>query len=151
MSRGPYHGFFYKEETWIFMENIGRKHYKKGEWAVLTEEEKKLIPYYMQYSDDEIEQTIGRVLHGQEDHATAAALTREEARRIAQEYLNNKISSFRKVICFDWGYVEKRDTFLDNVTLVIAIAELIDKISDKVPPVVLSVLLFKRGLDKLCN
>ena len=58
-----------------------------------------------------------------------------------------------KKICVDWDYCSQKNNpeLQDNVTFLVTITDLISSMFGIIPPAAISVLLFKKGLNKLCN
>ena len=63
------------------------------------------------------------------------------------------MTKLRKSVCEDFDWPSKRDNpeFDDTINLIATIADAIAVHITSVPPILISVLLFKRGLDSLCH
>ena len=71
----------------------------------------------------------------------------------AKAYLEKFKNKLKIKICEEWLYCKKRNDpeLQDSVNLVAGVADIISSISFGVPPVLVSTILVKKGLNKLCN
>jgi hypothetical protein len=70
-----------------------------------------------------------------------------------KRYIESLSGKLRKSVCEDFDWPSKRDNaeFDDTLNLIAAVADVIAVHITSVPPVLISVLLVKRGLDRLCH
>lgn len=70
-----------------------------------------------------------------------------------KDYFEDIISSLNKKICNEWEFCKKRNDpdFQDTVNLISTVADVIASMSIGVPPVLVSTILFKKGLVKFCK
>ncbi|MEO1030578.1 MAG: hypothetical protein AAFX55_04200 [Bacteroidota bacterium] len=116
----------------------------------LTKTEIEEIEYYMSLPPDSLLIFIGQTV-----------VEQHEGVQFSDEYLKNEgdswLSKYKKriksEICVKWDFCEKlkSETYKDNVTLIASIGDVIAGILIGVPPFVVSTLLVKSSLTKLCG
>jgi hypothetical protein len=93
-------------------------------------------------------------LLGQSDPEAQDTLYSFDAARDWGEKVMTRLSaSLRARICDEWGYCAKRRTkaFNDDVTLAMAVADVILKIIGAFPVSIVATILVKKGLNRFCG
>ncbi len=117
----------------------------------------------MSTSPGEVERLYAMTIHGlyeelgrsltATEYAKPAALTREAAVERGQALFSRFREKLIEKICRDWNYCGKRGEYGDFQTLAYALAPLVSSVAG-VPAttaMVVTIILIKIGLDKLCN
>jgi hypothetical protein len=113
----------------------------------------RLIELYLTYNEEQIEQSIGRILLSYDGKPIQAESNKEKLHERIEAYLDEKHIIFRKIICEDWGLDGKMQSnaYYSNVELVAAITDLIAPYVGVPPAAIVATLIFKRGLKTLCE
>lgn len=114
--------------------------------------QRKIIEEYLKVSEQDIEKTMGRILLSGQG-VDVASVEEEKIEKSLRDYLDDKISVFRQKICVEWKFQEKikNSRLANNIELIAAIADLISPYVGIPPAALVATLLFKKGLDKLCQ
>lgn len=114
--------------------------------------QRKIIEEYLKTSEQDIEKTMGRILLSGQG-VNVASVEEEKIEKSLRDYLDDKISIFRQKICVEWKFQEKikNSRFASNIEIIAAIADLISSYVGIPPATLVATLLFKKGLDKLCQ
>ena len=114
--------------------------------------QRKIIEEYLKASEQDIEKTMGRILLSGQG-VNVASVEEEKIEKSLRDYLDDKIRIFRQKICVEWKFQEKikNSRFASNIEIIAAIADFISPYTGIPPAALVATLLFKKGLDKLCQ
>ncbi|MDP8205654.1 MAG: hypothetical protein P9L92_03235 [Candidatus Electryonea clarkiae] len=105
--------------------------------------------FYLSQDIDTLMIMLGRSLTKE----SGAELAPETAKRKAQTWLGSFENEFRRRICDDWGYCEKRkNNRLDKTSiLAVSIGDIILSAVGQLPVLNVASILIKMGLEELCG
>jgi hypothetical protein len=115
-----------------------------------NEELKKLkLQFYLELEEDSLYIEIGRASHADE----GVQFGPETAIREGRRWFELHKAKLRDKICREWDYCSKRKQkrWQDTGALGVAIADLIVAATGGVPPLAVTALLIRIGLDEFCG
>ena len=77
----------------------------------------------------------------------------EDARRVGESIVDRLSGRLRTRVCDEWQYCKRREenAFDDDVTLAVAVADVILSVVGAYPVAIIAALLVKKGLGRFCG
>jgi len=114
-----------------------------------TEVEKNEAKYFAQLDLDDLYVVVGRASEGR----SGVQFSPDRARAQGKTWFESHRDILFHKVCEDWEYCKKRRSakLTDPITLAVALADLIIAACGGIPPLAVSTLLLKIGLDRFCG
>ena len=114
-----------------------------------TPQERNQAAYLAGLDVDALYMSAGRASQG----SVGVQFSPERALEEGKSWLESQHDVLYAAICLEWEYCRKRDraALRDPIALAIAVGDLIVAAVGGVPPLVVSTLLVKIGLDRFCG
>lgn len=111
-------------------------------------EEEVALDRYVEMSDDELIEALGRSLIGAAPGFGPADL--ERAARFARQWMDRRTEEFRRRLCGEVWVSLERDGRFDMLAEAAAVADALDALLGKPTAYIVAVILIRRGLAALC-
>ncbi|MFF5367892.1 hypothetical protein [Streptomyces sp. NPDC013187] len=102
--------------------------------------------------DKDVDELLVLLALSDPDHAETM-FSAEEARNEGRRRFQQLTPLLHQRICTEWRYCEKKanGAFNDNIEVAVAVADLITTVVGGLPVSVVTALIVKRGLNRLCG